>query len=191
MTKRLPIRPLRSELVPVLPELVPARRWCDPLMKTHTGIRRRGISLGALSAEGAVAWFHPADAMAIALTGVGGTLLVTLIVITAVILGNDQTCERVFRLLRWAANRPEPSHWDKRKAPPRDPRSQGRLDRDHQRVAAATHLAGHDPHERPGAGARRDDHRLGDHASPRPAEAIEKLGLWRRVPPAGQNEVLW
>lgn len=26
---------------------------------------------------------------------------------------------------------------------------------------------------------------------PRPAEVIEKLGLWHRVPPAEQNEVLW
>jgi len=26
---------------------------------------------------------------------------------------------------------------------------------------------------------------------PRPAEVIEKLGLWRRVPQAEQNGVLW
>jgi DNA polymerase-1 len=26
---------------------------------------------------------------------------------------------------------------------------------------------------------------------PRPAEVIEKLGLWRRVPPAEQNGDLW
>jgi hypothetical protein len=26
---------------------------------------------------------------------------------------------------------------------------------------------------------------------PRPAEVIEKLGLWRRVSPAEQNQVLW
>ena len=26
---------------------------------------------------------------------------------------------------------------------------------------------------------------------PRPAEAIEKLGLWRRIPTAEQNGVLW
>jgi hypothetical protein len=77
-------------------------------MKTRTGMRRRGISLGVLSAEGTIAWFHPADAMAVALTAMGGTLLVTLIVMMAVILGNDQSCERVFRLLRWTANRPEP-----------------------------------------------------------------------------------
>jgi DNA polymerase I len=26
---------------------------------------------------------------------------------------------------------------------------------------------------------------------PRPAEVIEKLGLWRRILPAHQNEALW
>jgi hypothetical protein len=77
-------------------------------METLTGMRRRGISLGILSAEGAIAWFRPAEAVAVALTAMGGTLLVTLIVMIAVILGNNQICERVFRLLRWAANRPEP-----------------------------------------------------------------------------------
>lgn len=46
-------------------------------MRTRTGMRRRGISLGILSAEGAIACFHPADAMLVALTVMGGTLLVT------------------------------------------------------------------------------------------------------------------
>jgi hypothetical protein len=31
------------------------------------------------------------------------------ILLAAVLLGSDQTVERVFRLLRWAANRPEPA----------------------------------------------------------------------------------
>lgn len=77
-------------------------------METQTGIRRRGIGLGILSAEATMAWLHPAGTVAVVLTGVGGTLLVVLIVLTAIILGNSQTCERVFRLLRWLANRSEP-----------------------------------------------------------------------------------
>jgi len=77
-------------------------------METQTGKLRRGIGLGILSAEATFAWFHPAGAVAVALTCVGGTLLVVLIVITAITLGNSQTCERVFRLLRWLANQPEP-----------------------------------------------------------------------------------
>jgi hypothetical protein len=77
-------------------------------METHTGMWRKGISFGILSAEGTIAWFHPANAMAVALTAMGGALLITLIVMMAIVPGNNQTCERVFRLLRWAANRPEP-----------------------------------------------------------------------------------
>ena len=38
----------------------------------------------------------------------GGMLLVTLILLLVIVLGSNQTCEPVFRLLRWAANRPEP-----------------------------------------------------------------------------------
>jgi hypothetical protein len=78
-------------------------------METHIGMRRRGIGLGILSAEGAIAWSQPVEAMAVALTAMSGALLAALIVMMAVIPGNNQTCERVFRLLRWAANRPEPS----------------------------------------------------------------------------------
>jgi hypothetical protein len=106
-TKRLPI-PFALFGTGPGSELVPARRWCDSPMEILTGMRRRGISLGILSAEGAIAWFRPAEAVAVALTAMGGTLLVTLIVMIAIILGNNQICERVFRLLRWAANRPEP-----------------------------------------------------------------------------------
>jgi hypothetical protein len=77
-------------------------------MEIQTGMRRRGIGLGILSADATIAWLHPADAVAVALTGVGGTLLVVLIVMMPIILGNRQTCDRVFRLLRWLVNRPEP-----------------------------------------------------------------------------------
>jgi hypothetical protein len=47
--------------------------------------------------------------MTVALTAMSGALLAALIVMMAVIRGSNQTCERVFRLLRWAASRPEPS----------------------------------------------------------------------------------
>jgi hypothetical protein len=44
-------------------------------METQTGMRRRGIGLGILSAEATIVWFHPAGAVAVALTGVGSALL--------------------------------------------------------------------------------------------------------------------
>jgi hypothetical protein len=99
-------------------------------METHIGMRRRGIGLGILSAEGVIAWFHPVGAIALALTATGGTLLVALIVMMAVILGNNQICERVFRLLRWAANRPEPSA-------PGQANGLGSGERQHHRAALA------------------------------------------------------
>jgi hypothetical protein len=35
-------------------------------------------------------------------------ILVPLLILSLVILGSQDTCDRIFRLLRWAANRPEP-----------------------------------------------------------------------------------
>jgi hypothetical protein len=35
-------------------------------------------------------------------------LAIGLILLTAILRGSSQTCERAFRLLRWIANRPEP-----------------------------------------------------------------------------------
>jgi hypothetical protein len=35
-------------------------------------------------------------------------LTVALVMLAAILRGSDQTCERVFRLPRWIANRPEP-----------------------------------------------------------------------------------
>ena len=72
-------------------------------------MRRRGIGLGILSAEGTFVWFHPAGAVVVALAGVGGMVLVVLIVVAAIVVGNSQTCEQVFRLLRLLADRPEPA----------------------------------------------------------------------------------
>lgn len=88
-------------------------------METQTAARRRSIVVGILSAETTIAWLHPAGAEAVALTGIGGTLLVILIALATTILGSSQTCERVFRLLRWLANRPEPPGPDTAQQPQR------------------------------------------------------------------------
>lgn len=85
-------------------------------MEIRTGTRRRTVSLGILSVEGTIACFHPAGTVTVTLMAMGATLLVVLIVTMAAIVGDAQTCERVFRLLRWVANRPEP---------PRPPRPNG------------------------------------------------------------------
>jgi hypothetical protein len=49
-------------------------------------------------------WLHPiiGEAILAVLTVVG------LILLVAILHGDDVTCDRAFRLLRWIANRPEP-----------------------------------------------------------------------------------
>jgi len=49
-------------------------------------------------------YLRPAFGEALAATCV----VVVLVLLGAILCGSDKTCERVFRLLRWAANRPEP-----------------------------------------------------------------------------------
>jgi hypothetical protein len=72
-----------------------------------SGIRppwRMLAGTGAAGVQCTVGYFHPLIGTAFASAD-----LVTLLAIFAVILyGSDRTCERTFRLLRWAANRPEP-----------------------------------------------------------------------------------
>ena len=67
-----------------------------------------GAGLGVLGGEGLAGCLRPAlgEALAVADLIVPLALVVTLIM--AVLCGSDLTVERVFRLLRWAANRPEP-----------------------------------------------------------------------------------
>jgi transposase len=43
-------------------------------------------------------------------------LAITLILLTAILTGSERTCERVFRLLSWIANRPEPPGPDRHAA---------------------------------------------------------------------------
>jgi hypothetical protein len=44
----------------------------------------------------------------VTLTEVAGTAVIVLVLLTVILFGSDDICERAFRLLRWAANRPEP-----------------------------------------------------------------------------------
>lgn len=71
---------------------------------------RRYLSAGAgvLGGEGLAAYLHPALGEALAAADVIVPLATALVLLTAILRGSTQTCERVFRLLRWIANRPEP-----------------------------------------------------------------------------------
>jgi len=67
-----------------------------------------GAGIGVLGAEGLAAGLHPAFAEGLAAANVIVPLATGLVLLGAILWGSSQTCERVFRLLRWAANRPEP-----------------------------------------------------------------------------------
>jgi hypothetical protein len=52
---------------------------------------------------------HPAIGIALAIADISVPLAAAAVVLAVILRGSDQTCERIFRLLRWIANRPEPS----------------------------------------------------------------------------------
>lgn len=80
--------------------------------KTRPGPGKRvlgaGAGAGVLGGEGLAAYLHPALGEALAAADVIVPVAVGLVLLAAILLGSSQTCERVFRLLRWIANRPEP-----------------------------------------------------------------------------------
>jgi hypothetical protein len=59
---------------------------------------------GVLSGQGAACYLYPALGLVLAAVDV----IVPLVLLVAILCGSTDTCERVFRLLRWVANRPEP-----------------------------------------------------------------------------------
>jgi len=63
---------------------------------------------GALGAEATIAYLSPPLGAALAAADVIVPLAIAVVLLIAVLRGSTETCERVFRLLRWIANRPEP-----------------------------------------------------------------------------------
>lgn len=72
--------------------------------------RRRtpGAGISVLCSEGLLACLHPALGQALAIADITVPLAVALTLLAAILFGSSQTVERVFRLLRWIADRPEP-----------------------------------------------------------------------------------
>jgi hypothetical protein len=69
---------------------------------------RLGIGVGALGAEGIAAYLRPVVGVILVVADVAVPTLVGIILLVAILRGSQDTCDRVFRLLRWIANRPEP-----------------------------------------------------------------------------------
>jgi hypothetical protein len=67
-----------------------------------------GAGVGTLGAEGAVGYLYAPLGAALAAADVIVPLAVGLILLVAILRGSNETYERVFRLLRWVTNRPEP-----------------------------------------------------------------------------------
>jgi hypothetical protein len=87
-----PARPVTPAAAPI-----PAARWWPAAaglagLGTDAGIASLSSSLGA----------------AVVITEITTIAVIALVIVLTAIWGPDQKCERVFRLLRWAANRPEP-----------------------------------------------------------------------------------
>jgi hypothetical protein len=71
-------------------------------------ISRLGAVAAILGEESTASYLHPALGEALAATDIIIPAIVLLVLLAAILRGSTETCERVFRLLRWIANRPEP-----------------------------------------------------------------------------------
>src|ERR1017187_8862574 len=69
---------------------------------------RLGVGAATLGAEGTTGYMYPALGAVLAIIDVAVPLAVGAVLLAAILFGSNETCERVFRLLRWIANRPEP-----------------------------------------------------------------------------------
>lgn len=85
------------------PELSP-----EPARRSRMPWRLLSAGTGVLAGEGAMFYLHPALGEILSTADVAVPTAFGAILLAAILCGSDETCERVFRLLRWIANRPEP-----------------------------------------------------------------------------------
>ena len=76
-----------------------------------------GASSSILVSEGIAGVLHPAVGEVLAAADVVASLSIVLALIIAILRGSAETCERVFRLLRCIAGRPEPRAPETERAP--------------------------------------------------------------------------
>jgi hypothetical protein len=68
-----------------------------------------GTAMAVIGAEITDGVLHPAAAEALEIADAVIPLILGLILFTTIVRGSPETVERIFRLLRWIANRPEPT----------------------------------------------------------------------------------
>jgi hypothetical protein len=74
---------------------------------------RLGAVAAFLGAESTASYLHPALGEALAAADTIIPTIVMLVLLAAILRGSTETCDRVFRLLRWITNRPEPPSPDR------------------------------------------------------------------------------
>jgi hypothetical protein len=86
----------------LVPVSRPARRHRRPAAS------RAWAVAGSLAAEAAAGHWRPALGAALAVADVALAVIIAFVLLISILCGSAETCERAFRLLRWASGRPEP-----------------------------------------------------------------------------------
>jgi hypothetical protein len=66
------------------------------------------MGMGLVAAEITEGVLHPALAEALTIADLATPVVMAIIVFIVIVRGSQQTCDRVFRLLRWITNKQEP-----------------------------------------------------------------------------------
>ena len=106
-TNCVPSVKVRRELAATI-RFDPGNTAASGKLRAQHQIGRLGAVVAFLSAEGTAGYLHPAIGEALAAADVIVPAIVLLVLLAAILRGSTETCDRVFRLLRWIANRPEP-----------------------------------------------------------------------------------
>jgi hypothetical protein len=83
-----------------------ADRVAEPRRRPSAG--RVCVVAGTLGTQAAAGYWHPELGMALAAAALIVPAAIVLILLAAILVGSTETCERAFRLLRWAVGRAEP-----------------------------------------------------------------------------------
>lgn len=93
-----------SDLTPT-----PTGSSAPPPRPRTSGWVKLGTGLAVIGAEITESVLHPEVAEGLAIADVAIPLIVGLILFITIVRGSRETVERIFRLLRWITNRPEPT----------------------------------------------------------------------------------
>jgi hypothetical protein len=86
-----------------------------PVQRRDTAGAGRGrraaqvLGVGTLGAQGVIYLTHPWIGVILTAAEVTVPLIGALVLLVVILCGSDKTCDRAFRLLRWAVDRPEPA----------------------------------------------------------------------------------